>query len=497
MDTLLSGMSSSGHAEGTTQAVVSQGTITVRDSSGQQQDLSGLQRDVTKANDAISPIFDKEKEQNRLQAVQMIGEIGSQVGDIARTEGQLRAIEAGKAELAKNGTKEPEAGVSQDEWNRYNKSVENTESYKSTAQRYGTGSDLQRAITAATAAISGLASGNISSSVAGAAAPYIANEIGKYITPNSAIAGVMAHAVVNAALARAQGQNALVSATGAAAGEATGILLAQEIYGKRPEALTESERQTISALSTLTAGLAGGLAGNSTGSVVSGAQAGKTTVENNALSLPSGMMDYGQAAASWNQYADANNLTLEQKQAGLDKLATGDMPDGTNITKVIVDGSSNMAFAFAAWELGLAASAGKAVGGGILGLAANSSYQVYDLNQPQNANKSWDYLGSATSFTTGMLAPGRGVLANTGIAMGGAFFTDGPNTASLAGAGFGAGLGGAFGKYAPIGVDKVLNGNNIPDFVYDAIGGVGSEFINGFTKEALNNSSEERSGAKK
>lgn len=283
--TLLSGMSSSGHAEGTTQAVVSQGTITVRDRSGQQQDLSGLQRDVTKANDTISPIFDKEKEQNRLQAVQMIGEIGSQVGDIARTEGQLRAIEAGKAELAKNGTKEPEAGASQDEWSRYNKSVENTESYKSTEQRYGTGSDLQRAITAATAAISGLASGNISSSVAGAAVPYIANEIGKYITPNSAMAGVMAHAVVNAALARAQGQNALVSATGAAAGEATGILLAQEIYGKRPEALTESERQTISALSTLTAGLAGGLAGNSTGSVVSGAQAGKTTVENNALEL--------------------------------------------------------------------------------------------------------------------------------------------------------------------------------------------------------------------
>ncbi|MEY8713646.1 ShlA/HecA/FhaA protein, partial [Mangrovibacter phragmitis] len=148
--TLLSGMSSSGHAEGTTQAVVSQGTITVRDRSGQQQDLSGLQRDVTKANDTISPIFDKEKEQNRLQAVQMIGEIGSQVGDIARTEGQLRAIEAGKAELAKNGTKEPEAGASQDEWNRYNKSVENTESYKLTEQQYGTGSDLQRAITAAT-----------------------------------------------------------------------------------------------------------------------------------------------------------------------------------------------------------------------------------------------------------------------------------------------------------------------------------------------------------
>ncbi|HAK1939256.1 TPA: adhesin, partial [Salmonella enterica] len=46
------------------------------------------------------------------------------------------------------------------------------------------------------------------------------------------------------------------------------------------------------------------------------------------------------------------------------------MPDSTNITKVMVDGSSNMAFAFVAWELGLAATAGKAIGGGLLGLAA-------------------------------------------------------------------------------------------------------------------------------
>ena len=47
-------------------------------------------------------------------------------------------------------------------------------------------------------------------------------------------------------------------------------------------------------------------------------------VENNALSgldsLGKGMTDYGRAAASWNQYAEANGLTPEQKQAGLDKL---------------------------------------------------------------------------------------------------------------------------------------------------------------------------------
>ncbi len=204
-----------------------------------------------------------------------------------------------------------------------------------------------------------------------------------------------------------------------------------------------------------------------------GTAAGKNAAENNALSLPSGMMNYGQAVASWNQYAQDNNLTPEQTQAGIDKLVKGDMPDGTNITKVIVDGSSDMAFAFAAWELGLAATAGKAVGGGLLGLAANSGYQVYDLNQPQNANKSWDYLGSATSFTTGMLAPGRGVLPNIGIAMGGAFFTDGPNSASLVGAGIGAGLGGVFGKYGPFSGE-----------VNDIFGSFGGEFISNEVKNA-------------
>ncbi|HAW0792183.1 TPA: VENN motif pre-toxin domain-containing protein [Escherichia coli] len=272
------------------------------------------------------------------------------------------------------------------------------------------------------------------------------------------------------------------------------------MYGKPVSELSETEKQTVSTLATVAAGLAGGLVGDSGASAVVSAQSGKTTVENNTLGdgfkLPKGLTDYGAAAQSWNQYAEASGLTPEQKQAGLDKLAKGDMPDSTNITKVIVDGYQDGVMIAGAWYLGPAASAGKVLGGGLLGLAANSGYQVYDLNQPQNANKSWDYLGSATSFTTGMMAPGRGVLANTGIAMGGAFFTDGPNTASLAGAGIGAGLGGAFGKYAPVGVDKVLNANNIPNFVYDAIGGVGSEFINGFTKEALNNPSEEKSGAK-
>ncbi|WP_330993829.1 VENN motif pre-toxin domain-containing protein, partial [Pluralibacter gergoviae] len=49
--------------------------------------------------------------------------------------------------------------------------------------------------------------------------------------------------------------------------------------------LTEEQKQTISALGTLAAGLAGGLTGGSTADAVAVAQAGKNAVENNALGM--------------------------------------------------------------------------------------------------------------------------------------------------------------------------------------------------------------------
>ncbi|HFO9792356.1 TPA: VENN motif pre-toxin domain-containing protein, partial [Escherichia coli] len=484
---LLVGANHEGHAESTTQSAVSAGNITIRDTKSQKQDVADLNRDAAHANQTLSPIFDREKEQQRLQQAQLIGEIGNQVADIARTEGQIAgekakrdpaALNQARAELEAAGKPFTEQDVAQ---RAYNNGM--------AASGFGTGGKYQQAIQAATAAVQGLAGGNLSAALAGGAAPYIA-EIIKQTTPDGA-GRVAAHAVVNAALSLAQGKNALAGAAGAATGEVVGMI-ATQMYGKPVSELSETEKQTVSTLATVAAGLAGGLVGDSGASAVAGAQSGKTTVENNALSFGDGFESNAAAATSWNKYAVDNNLTPEQTQAGLDKIAKGDMPDSTNITKVIVDGYQDGVMIAGAWYLGPAASAGKVLGGGLLGLAANSGYQVYDLNQPQNANKSWDYLGSATSFTTGMMAPGRGVLANTGIAMGGAFFTDGPNTASLAGAGIGAGLGGAFGKYAPTAVGKILGNDPVPGFIYELGGGAVSEFTNGIIKDFNNPQASEK-----
>ena len=146
----------------------------------------------------------------------------------------------------------------------------------------GTGGKVQQAIQAATAAVQGLAGSDISKALAGASAPYIANVIGHSGLDDAG--KVLAHAAVNAALAAAQGNNALVGAGGAATAEMVGMI-AVNAYGKPVSELSETEKQTVSALATLAAGLAGGLAGGSTADAVAGAQAGKTTVENNALSV--------------------------------------------------------------------------------------------------------------------------------------------------------------------------------------------------------------------
>lgn len=481
---LLVGANHEGHADSTTQSAVSAGNITIRDTQSQKQDVADLNCDAAHANQTLSPIFDREKEQQRLQQAQLIGEIGNQVADIARTEGQIAgekakrdpaALNQARAELEAAGKPYTEQDVAQ---RAYNNGM--------AASGFGTGGKYQQAIQAATAAVQGLAGGNLSAALAGGAAPYLA-EVVKTMTTDpvtgevNKAANVAAHAVVNAALAVAQGNNALAGAAGAATGEVVGMI-ATQMYGKPVSELSETEKQTVSTLATVAAGLADGLVGDSGASAVAGAQSGKTTVENNALSLPSGMVSYGQAVASWNQYADANNLTPEQKQAGLDKLAKGELPDGANISKVIVDGYKDGVLIAGAWYLGPAASVGKVIGGGVIAEIANGTYQWFDLSQPGNENKNWDWKSSASAGITGMLAPGRTVGQNVGIAMGSAFFTDGPNAGAIGGAAAGAWAGGLFGEYAP-GIVNSVTGKEIPGFVYDYWGGVASEFSSGFIKD--------------
>ncbi|BEN25870.1 hemagglutinin repeat-containing protein [Serratia marcescens] len=284
---MLSGANHSGHAEGTTKAGVSEGTLIVRDTGKQQQDVAQLNRDTEHANaGSISPIFNKEKEQNRLKQAQLIGEIGGQAMDVIRTQGDIAGLKAQKdpaalsqarEQLEKSGKPTNDAAVMQ-------------RAYDNAMRQYGTGSDLQKAAQAVTGALTALAGNNLAGALASGASPYLATEI-KKLTTNpltgevDVAANTMAHAVLGAVTAQLNNQSAAAGGLGAGGGELAARYIAGQLFpGKTKEQLSESEKQQVSALSQLAAGLAGGLATGDTAGAVTGGQAGKNAVENNYLS---------------------------------------------------------------------------------------------------------------------------------------------------------------------------------------------------------------------
>ncbi|CFR02078.1 hemagglutinin/adhesin repeat-containing protein [Yersinia frederiksenii] len=294
---LLTGVNNEGHADSITHAAVSDGTITIRDTEKQQQNVDDLSRDVEHANNALSPIFDKEKEQNRLREVQLIGEIGSQVSDVIRTQGKIIATKAANEKML--DVSEKDKVDAKTLWEKANPGKVataediNGQVYKTAYDQafnesgYGTGGKFQQAAQAATAAIQGLAGGDMAKALAGASAPYLAEVIHNMTTDPvtgkvNTEANLMAHAVLGAVMAQVNGNNALSGASGALMGE----FIAQQLYPDIPRnELSEEQKQTISALGTLAAGLAGGLTGDSTADAVAGAQAGKNALENNNLAI--------------------------------------------------------------------------------------------------------------------------------------------------------------------------------------------------------------------
>ncbi|GCL31563.1 hemagglutinin-related protein [Escherichia coli] len=443
---LLVGANHEGHADSTTQSAVSAGNITIRDTQSQKQDVADLNRDAAHANQTLSPIFDREKEQQRLQQAQLIGEIGNQVADIARTEGQIAgekakrdpaALNQARAELEAAGKPYTEQDVAQ---RAYNNGM--------AASGFGTGGKYQQAIQAATAAVQGLAGGNLSAALAGGAAPYLA-EVVKTMTTDpvtgevNKAANVAAHAVVNAALAVAQGNNALAGAAGAAAGEVVGMI-ATQMYGKSVSELSETEKQTVSTLATVAAGLAGGLVGDSGASAVAGAQSGKTTVENNLL-------------------GGSELLQTEKaREHGADVLSCSDNPSGEACKR---GQAENKAYAAALATGSVALLPGSAQAMWLLGAGTNAGMQYADSGEINPVNSV--AAGWINVITMGQGWKGTIAWNAAGGALTNAINGDDPLTGAItngAGAGFGYGVGNYVVKPAANTIGKWITGGWNPKF---------------------------------
>lgn len=264
----LTGMSgSSGHAEGTTSSAISGGNLIIRNKESQKQDIAGLSRDPENANGSIAPIFDREKEQKRLQEAQVISQISGQMSNIVMTYGETEAMKAARKE---------HPGMSDAQ-------LRETPEYREVMKGYGTGSTPQMVVQAITGVLGGLNAGNPGQILAGGLNPAVAQLI-KQATGDNREANLMAHAVWGALAAQLGGNNAASGAAGAFSGELAARYIIDNYYGGRTDNLSEQERQQISMLATIASGIAGGLAGNSTASAGTGALAGRNAVENNSLS---------------------------------------------------------------------------------------------------------------------------------------------------------------------------------------------------------------------
>ncbi|MDS7874005.1 hemagglutinin repeat-containing protein [Klebsiella pasteurii] len=429
---LLMGANGSGSDSSLTRAAVSEGSIVIRDGANQQQDVTELSRDAAHANQTLSPIFDKEKEQNRLAVAQKIGEIGRQVSDVLVTQGKLNAQAAQGDPAARAAAREKlvAGGNASPSEEQISAQVSRT----ATAD-YDTGGKYQKVAQAVTAAMQGLAGGNLAQAASGAVSPYVAEIIHSQTTDSATgkvnvEANAMAHAVWGAIAAASGNNSALAGAAGAVSGELLGRWIAAEYYPDvKTEELSDEQKSTISALSTLAAGLSGG----SSGDAVAGAQAGKNAVENNLLG---GSED---AQAAW------------IRQHGVDMASCSDNPSGAACQKAMNERDA-IGLALATGSVALLPGGAQAMWGLGAGANAGISYLADGTIDPANA---------AIAGWVNVISMGNGLVGTVGWnAAGGALGNWIDNKDPLSGAlinGVGSGIGYGIGKGLSWGVNAGAN----------------------------------------
>jgi filamentous hemagglutinin len=464
--TLLSGLNNNGHAEGTTQSAVANGTVIIRDRVNQKQDVADLSRDTEHANDSISAIFDKEKEQKRLQTAQLAGEISGQMTNIVTTMGDIKGLE--KARSAKNAETLP-AGATEKQRREWLEKMRDSPEYQAEMKQWGIGSTSQKVAQTVGSILTGLVTGNAGQAVAGGLNPWAAQLIKKETTDASGNVDVatnaMAHAVWGAVSSQMSGGSAAAGAAGAFSGELATRYIAEKYWGAdTPEkiaALGQEDREQLSLLGTLAAGLAGGMVGNSSAAATSGAVAGKNAVENNELSglsgFGSGFWSNNQAQGSLKNNTNLtdetgkvlNPATPEEIKYASDKLVSGDLPAGQNpATGLLAAWGAGATAVVAPVLLPSGATAGSIIGAGAIGGSANI------LNQLQSGDP---FSATDALIATGIsgLTQGKGfwfteVAGITG-AYAGAKLQGKEALPIVAGAAFGTGVGAAGGKAVEVG----------------------------------------------
>ena len=208
--------------------------------------------------------------------------LANKFGEEAKAKRHEAAIALEEAEKAKaennNETNQALAKQARD----------NFETASREAKEWETGGSQRLIIDSALNVISTALAGRPAAEVvASGLSPAVNNQIKKATTDakgnvNTAL-NLTAHALWGAVEAYAGNRNVAAGAAGAAGGEAAAHFLASTLYNKSPEKLSEEEKRTVSSLSQVAAGIAGGTLSDSSDGAIIAAKTAKNAVENNGM----------------------------------------------------------------------------------------------------------------------------------------------------------------------------------------------------------------------
>ena len=208
--------------------------------------------------------------------------LANKFGEEAKAKRNEAAIALEEAEKAKaeNNNETNRALVKQ--------ARDNFETASREAKEWETGGSQRLIIDSALNVISTALAGRPAAEVvASGLSPAVNNQIKKATTDakgnvNTAL-NLTAHALWGAVEAYAGNRNVAAGVAGAAGGEVAAHFLASTLYNKSPEKLSEEEKRTVSSLSQVAAGIAGGSLSDSSDGAIIAAKTAKNAVENNYL----------------------------------------------------------------------------------------------------------------------------------------------------------------------------------------------------------------------
>ena len=239
--------------------------------------------------------------------------LANKFGEEAKAKRHEAAIALEEAEKAKaeNNNETNQALVKQ--------ARDNFETASREAKEWETGGNQRLIIDSALNVISTALAGRPAAEVvASGLSPAVNNQIKKATTDakgnvNTAL-NLTAHALWGAVEAYAGNRNVAAGAAGAAGGEAAAHFLASTLYDKSPEKLSEEEKRTVSSLSQVAAGIAGGSLSDSSDGAIIAAKTAKDSVENNNFALDSVMNN---PQVDWTAEAKAQEKISEAERQSM------------------------------------------------------------------------------------------------------------------------------------------------------------------------------------